>query len=74
VASQTNATDNFYYVTYNQRMEPKQTQMHDGIDAFIATIIGWCEERFSPAPEENADVAFSDEWERKQIARELNWN
>jgi len=55
-------------------MEQKTHLSHDAIDAFIAKVFGWCEERLAPAPEENADIAFSDEWERKQIARELHSN
>ncbi len=47
---------------------------HDAIDAFVATLIGWCERAFSHAAQPHDDVAFSDEWERKQIARELHWN
>jgi hypothetical protein len=55
-------------------METQNTFSHDGFDAFVATIIGWCEEHLHHAPEESTEVAFSDEWERKQIARELHWN
>jgi hypothetical protein len=47
---------------------------HDGMDALVATIIGWCEKHLPHEPEDCGDVAFSDEWERKQIARELHWN
>jgi len=55
-------------------METKNTFSHDGIDAFVATIIGWCEKHLPHAKAESTEVAFSDEWERKQIARELHWN
>ncbi len=55
-------------------MEQKLGFSHDRIDALVASVIGWCEERFAPEPEPAGDVAFSDEWERKQIARELHWN
>jgi hypothetical protein len=47
---------------------------HDAIDAFVATIFGWIDGRLNKQPEAFGDVAFSDEWERKQIARELHWN
>jgi hypothetical protein len=47
---------------------------HEKIDALVSTIIGWCERTFSQKTEPVDDVAFSDEWERKQIARELHWN
>jgi hypothetical protein len=51
-------------------MERQLNLSHDKIDALVATVIGW----FSRPPEETGDIAFSDEWERKQIARELRWN
>jgi hypothetical protein len=51
-------------------MERLHTLSHDRIDALVTTVLGW----FSPKPELVEDVAFSDEWERKQIARELHWN
>jgi hypothetical protein len=48
---------------------------HDGIDALVASVFGWYERHFTQtASEPSPDVAFSDEWERKQIARELHWN
>jgi hypothetical protein len=55
-------------------MEHKNVLAHEKIDAFVAGIIGWCENAFSQKSEPADDVAFSDEWERKQIARELHWN
>jgi hypothetical protein len=55
-------------------MEPKQTLSHDAMDALVATVIGWYQEHFAQAPEPPEEIAFSDEWERKQIARELHWN
>ncbi len=55
-------------------MEQKSGPSHDAIDAFVATVFGWCEKHFAPAREENTDVAFSDEWERRQIEHELHWN
>jgi hypothetical protein len=51
-------------------MEKQRNLPHEKIDAFVATVFGW----FTAAPEVHEDVAFSDEWERKQIARELHWN
>jgi hypothetical protein len=47
---------------------------HDGIDALVATVLAWCQGRFARSAEPAEDVAFSDEWERRQIARELHWN
>jgi hypothetical protein len=55
-------------------MEQKPTLSHDRIDALVATVLGWCEQRFTQKEIPSGDVAFSDEWERKQIARELHWN
>jgi hypothetical protein len=55
-------------------MEQKQGLSHDAMDALVATVIGWYESHFKQVAIPSEDVAFSDEWERKQIARELNWN
>jgi hypothetical protein len=51
-------------------MEHRYNFSHDKLDALVALVIGW----FVHAPAATGDVAFSDEWERKQIARELHWN
>jgi hypothetical protein len=51
-------------------MEQAHNLSHDRIDAFVTTVLSW----FARKPEAVEDVAFSDEWERKQIARELHWN
>jgi hypothetical protein len=56
-----------------QGPEPKGLS-HDAMDALVASVIGWYERHFTPAPDPSEDIAFSDEWERKQIARELHWN
>jgi hypothetical protein len=53
-------------------MEPKAQFSHDTIDAIVAKIFSWFDGHQQQAPPE--DIAFSDEWERKQIARELHWN
>ena len=54
---------------------PHAGPSHDGVDALVASVLGWYERYFTPtAPEPVEEVAFSDEWERKQIARELHWN
>jgi hypothetical protein len=58
----------------NQGLEQSQGLSHDAMDALVATVIGWYERYFKTVPEQTEDVAFSDEWERKQIARELHWN
>ena len=55
-------------------MEQKSGPSHDAIDAFVATLLDWCQQHFTRTPEPLGDVPFSDEWERKQIARELHWN
>jgi hypothetical protein len=55
-------------------MEKNNGFSHDGIDAFVATVLAWCQGHFARTPEPAEDVAFSDEWERRQIARELHWN
>jgi hypothetical protein len=55
-------------------MERKTQFSHDVIDALVATVFSWFDGHHQPAPEESGDIAFSDEWERKQIARELHWN
>lgn len=54
-------------------MERKKPLPHDALDALVATIIGWCE-RWGHKPEQRAEIAFNDEWERQQIARELHSN
>jgi hypothetical protein len=61
-------------IAYNQRMEQKQGLSHDAIDALVSAVINWYQRYFQQGPDETEDVAFSDEWERKQIARELHWN
>ena len=55
-------------------METKHTFSHDALDALVARIFSWLDQHQHRSPEETRDVAFSDEWERKQIARELHWN
>ena len=55
-------------------MEQKHGPSHDAVDALVANVIGWYQRHFQQAPDPSEDIAFSDEWERKQIARELNWN
>ena len=56
-------------------MEQKNNLPHEAIDRLVATVFGWCERAFSRnSARDLGDVAFSDEWERKQIARELHWN
>ena len=55
-------------------MAKQNVLAHEKIDALVTSIIGWCQTAFTKSPETHDDVAFSDEWERKQIARELHWN
>ena len=54
-------------------MEQNKNLSHDGIDALVANVLGWYERHFTQTAEVE-EVAFTDEWERKQIARELHWN
>lgn len=49
------------------------TYAHDTLDALVAKIFGWFS-RSNDHRDETGEIAFSDEWERKQIARELHWN
>jgi hypothetical protein len=55
-------------------MEQKTGFAHDRMDALVATVIGWYQAHFTESREPAVEVAFSDEWERKQIARELHWD
>jgi hypothetical protein len=55
-------------------MEQNKGFAHDRMDALVATLIGWCQSHFSKTQKPSGEVAFSDEWERKQIARELHWD
>ena len=54
-------------------MERKKPLSHDALDALVATIIGWCE-RLGHRSEPTGDFAFNDEWERKQMLREMHGN
>jgi hypothetical protein len=51
-------------------MEQQGNFSHDKLDALVSTVLAW----FENAPKQTEDIAFSDEWERKQIAREMHWN
>jgi hypothetical protein len=51
-------------------MEQKRYLSHDAIDSIVSTVLGW----FAAKPAAVETVAFSDEWERQQIACELHWN
>jgi len=55
-------------------MEPNKKLSHDAMDAFVAGVLYWCGDQFRHKPARPAEVAFSDEWERKQMVRELHWN
>jgi|GEM_PF-3456535 hypothetical protein len=59
----------------NQGLGTKAGLSHDAMDALVATVLGWYERHFKQQAETpSEDIAFSDEWERRQIARELHWN
>ena len=47
---------------------------YDEADAFVASVFRCCERLFKRSPKPVVEPPFSDEWERKQIARELRWN
>jgi hypothetical protein len=53
---------------------PSTGLAHDAMDSFVAAIASFCERIFSRHAPAEADVAFSDEWERKQINREFHLN
>jgi hypothetical protein len=47
---------------------------YDEVDAFVAAVFRMCEALLSRKAEPINHPAFSDEWERKQMAHELQWN
>jgi hypothetical protein len=53
---------------------PAAGRPHDAMDSLVAAIASFCSRIFSHQEETQTDVAFSDEWERKQIAREFHLN
>jgi hypothetical protein len=53
---------------------PAAGRAHDAMDSFVAAIASFCSRIFSRHETTESDVAFSDEWERKQIAREFHLN
>jgi hypothetical protein len=63
----------------NTSVEPFTGLAHDAMDSLVAKIASICEGLFTRnesarAAATESDVAFSDEWERKQIAHELHFN
>ncbi len=59
-------------------MEQKPTMpglfSYDEVDAFVAAVFQRWEHLFNRSEKRNRDTVFSDEWERQQMARELQWN
>jgi len=59
-------------------MEQKPTMpglfSYDEVDAFVAAIFQWLEQRSNRTEKRDVEPPFSDEWERKQMARELQWD
>jgi hypothetical protein len=47
---------------------------YDEVDAFVAAVFQRWEALFARKQQPLPEPAFSDEWERKQMARELQWN
>jgi hypothetical protein len=48
---------------------------YDEVDAFVAAVFQRCEQLFSPSEKRDVEPPFfNDEWERRQMARELRWN
>jgi hypothetical protein len=63
----------------NTSGEPAIGLAHDAMDSLVAKIASICEGLFARNDAARAvaaepEVAFSDEWERKQIAHELHFN
>ena len=56
-------------------VRPASGLSHDAMDTLVSAIASFCERIFARSrPAQATDVAFSDEWERKQIAREFHLN
>jgi hypothetical protein len=53
---------------------PAAGRPHDAMDSFVAAVAAFCSRIFSRQETSETEVAFSDEWERKQIAREFHLN
>ncbi len=51
-------------------IRPAAGWSHDAIDSLVAAILGWWERCTARQPE--AEIAFSDEWERRFLYRELH--
>ncbi len=66
------------YIGYTYTMERKPIIpgefSYDEVDAFVAAVFRWCEQLFDRPQKHQAEPAFSDEWERKQMDHELQWN
>jgi len=47
---------------------------YDEVDAFVAAVFQRWEQLFGHKHHRDVEPPFSDEWERKQMARELQWD
>ena len=56
------------------RIRPSLGLAHDAMDSFVAAIATFCERLLHRSDVNAAEIAFSDDWERRQIANELHRN
>ncbi len=56
------------------RIRPRMGIAHDAMDSFVAAIASFCERLLHRSEENAGEIAFSDDWERQQIAAELHHN
>jgi len=57
-----------------QSSQPAAGRAHDVMDSLVAAIASFCARIFSRHEEAPSEIAFTDEWERKQILREFHHN
>jgi len=55
-------------------LRPAAGRTHDAMDSLVAAVASFCSRLFRRTEVPEPEVAFSDEWERKQIAREFHLN
>jgi hypothetical protein len=53
-------------------VQPAAGFSHDAMDSFVAALAAFCARLVRRRESVPIEVAFSDEWERAQIARELH--
>ena len=54
--------------------QPAAGAAHDAMDSFVAAIAAFCSRLFNRHESAPSEIAFTDEWERKQIMREFHHN